>query len=62
MMTQDTKTGYNWIWLTPLVFVVLLTSAGVHKMSLLFGKLRSAYVSWRHPEIARMKKLSGIDK
>ncbi len=61
-MAQDTKTGYNWIWLTPLVFVVLLTSAGACKMGQLFGTLKSRYVSWRHPEIARMKKLSGIDK
>ena len=61
-MAHDPKTGYHWIWLTPILFVVLAVSAGVHKITQLFGKLRSAYVSWRHPEIARMKKLAGIHK
>ncbi len=61
-MARDPKTGYHWIWLTPVVFFALLTSAGVHKMAQLFVRLRSAYVSWRHPEIARMKKRAGVHK
>ena len=61
-MARDPKTGYHWIWLTPIMYVLLTLSAGAHKMGQLFKRWRSAYVSWRHPEIARMKKLSGVHK
>jgi hypothetical protein len=59
---RDPKTGYHCIWLTPIMYVLLVLSAGAHKITQLFVRLRSAYVSWRHPEIARIKKLSGMDK
>jgi hypothetical protein len=59
---RDHKTGYHWIWMTPILFLVLLTSAAVHKMAQLCVRLRSTYLSRRHPEIARMKKLAGVTK
>lgn len=61
-MLRDPKFGYHWIWLTPVLFVLLAASAGMHKMRQLIGRLRSQYVEWRHSKIKRLKHLSGIHK
>lgn len=61
-MTRDPKFGYHWIWLTPVLLMLLAASAGVHKMCELMGRVRSRYVEWRHPEIKRLKQLSGQNK
>lgn len=59
---RDHKTGYHWIWLTPILFVLLAASAGVHKLCELMDRVRSRYVEWQHPEIKRLKQVSGQNK
>ena len=59
---RDRKVGYHWIWLTPILYVSLLVSAGIHKLCSVYAGARMRYLRWRYPEIKKLQHQAGIIK
>lgn len=61
MIPRDPKTGYHWIWITPLACIGLFVHGMIARGEHVLGHMRNRYMEWKHPEIKRLRVLSGID-
>jgi hypothetical protein len=61
-MTPDPKLGYHWLWMVPVVYLWLLVSACVCKLTQYYQRARMRYITWRYPQLHELRVKAGIDK
>lgn len=54
-MARDPKFGYHWVWITPVVFVVLMLSGATNKMRMMIAGMRRQWLDWRYPELKKLR-------
>lgn len=61
-MTRDHKFGYHWIWLTPILYVVLAAHSTLSLLSRIKSRITSRVNDWRYPHLKNARMLAGIVK
>lgn len=61
MIVRDPKFGYHWIWLTPLACIFMFLHGTFVHSNRMINWIQNRYMECRHPELKRLRMLSGID-